>query len=89
MGLRQSVTIAPGTMRTTPGGAATEPSAHVLVLSRRVTTYRIDVDAFQLIAGFDLLRTDESTVTFVSMRGGMDSCGNRMVCNGMSVDYHQ
>jgi hypothetical protein len=47
MGLRQSVTIAPGTMRTTPGGAATEPSAHVPVLSRRVTTYRIDVDAFE------------------------------------------
>jgi hypothetical protein len=47
MGLRQSVTIAPGTMRTTPGGAATERSAHVPVLSRRVTTYRIDVDAFE------------------------------------------
>ena len=43
----------------------------------------------QLIAGFDLLRTDESTVTFVSMRRGMDSCGNRMVCNGVSVDYQQ
>jgi len=53
-----------------------------------IHSIRITTDD-QLIAGFDLLRTDESTVTFVSMRGGMDSCGNRMVCNGMSVDYHQ